>query len=685
MVETRFGDALLKDLTDKGLRYPGEPSLCATPIRWLMDAFDSRYHFARVRSLDDMFARPGMARDLSEFFLMDVILNRELTCNTEDGPRDPDEVVMATAKRDPANLEPESDFKYRTLIAFLPGAGVFYCARERRPSTVGCAKSLVQLDASWLRITEDASAPSNGRRFSFGADSYVRRFSDESTHGLPISHWVSAWKVSSSGVGGTQERLVHLASQCLDSDGPRMPPDIIGGDDIGVWSAPERAAYYNEELASSRSAKVGGRHYARGCLHLRIPDGCLVIDGAECPHVDIVVDIANAGSYRNRKSVVMVRNLLSPSMEATFVGRANEPLLVHELQMLTLHNSLLRKNLAIGGARNFTGDVGTMHPIGTRVMPNGLTTSAYCATSKVPRRLVQGYVHALSRVGQIAFPDVLAVIQDTEGDTGLQPCPAMAGDDEGNRVGFSIDSSDGLANASHIDGNDASQCFTTWLEEKPGTASDWHFVMPNLHGVSADGKPFNGVAVKLRHGTAISWDGRIIRHCTSLFRPDGPGTAIVGEGCANNHVYGTFTAAKERLVNFGRWKAAMLKEMEDFAYDGDGVVFHIEDDREEVPPYNPKIEDADPDDDHVPRDGTAADWLGWYGRRFRERQAAEKEDVDDDLSLFTQDLDDDEVHNDRNIVSGDEGTIAGGDNWWSGGEVGDDFNDDEISRKKQRF
>ncbi len=96
----------------------------------------------------------------------------------------------------------------------------------------------------------------------------------------------------------------------------------------------------------------------------------------------------------------------------------------------------------------------------------------------------------------------------------------MAGDDKGNRVGFSIDSSDGLANASHIDANDASQCFPAWLEGKPSTVSDWHFVMPNLHGVSAEGEIFNGVAAKLCHGTAISWFGRIIRHCTSLFRPD---------------------------------------------------------------------------------------------------------------------------------------------------------------------
>jgi hypothetical protein len=60
-------------------------------------------------------------------------------------------------------------------------------------------------------------------------------------------------------------------------------------------------------------------------------------------------------------------------------------------------------------------------------------------------------------------------------------------------------------------------------------------------------------AVKLYHGTAISWDGRAVRHCMSVSQPDGPGTAPVRSGCwnGNNHLYGTFTAAKEKIVAAG--------------------------------------------------------------------------------------------------------------------------------------
>ena len=40
------------------------------------------------------------------------------------------------------------------------------------------------------------------------------------------------------------------------------------------------------------------------------------------------------------------------------------------------------------------------------------------------------------------------------------------------------------------------------------------------------------VMIKLSHGVAISWDGKIIRHCTSVTK--------LGK---NNHVYGNFFSA----------------------------------------------------------------------------------------------------------------------------------------------
>jgi hypothetical protein len=70
---------------------------------------------------------------------------------------------------------------------------------------------------------------------------------------------------------------------------------------------------------------------------------------------------------------------------------------------------------------------------------------------------------------------------------------------------------------------------------------------------------FQGIAVKLGHGVAISWDGRKIRHCTSVSCPDGMKAGYVAKGneCSfRNHLYGVFTAAKEKIVKAGRARCA---------------------------------------------------------------------------------------------------------------------------------
>ena len=115
------------------------------------------------------------------------------------------------------------------------------------------------------------------------------------------------------------------------------------------------------------------------------------------------------------------------------------------------------------------------------------------------------------------------------------------------RVGYTVDMSVNLGNSSHFDVHDASQGYSVWTEEIRGLGANWYFVMPNLHGTRPDGRTFAGIAIRLGHGVAISWDGRVIRHCTSLSMPDGIDGKRVGGGkkCFKNHLYGTFTAAKE--------------------------------------------------------------------------------------------------------------------------------------------
>ncbi len=154
---------------------------------------------------------------------------------------------------------------------------------------MGCNKAHIQLDASWFRFREDALvvAPNNGR-FSFAVGGNVKRLAQERNYHVPAGR-VSIWRVSTSIVPKLQRCLVYLASQCSDSEGPRMAPDVIGGHNIPAWPNADRGQAFNKRLASALSARPGGRHYAKGCLHLQIPGDCLVIDGISAPHVDIVV------------------------------------------------------------------------------------------------------------------------------------------------------------------------------------------------------------------------------------------------------------------------------------------------------------------------------------------------------------------------------------------------------------
>jgi hypothetical protein len=81
----------------------------------------------------------------------------------------------------------------------------------------------------------------------------------------------------------------------------------------------------------------------------------------------------------------------------------------------------------------------------------------------------------MAKIGANCFPDVLAVMQDIEGNTGLQPVACMVDKGSVDRVAYSIDMSVDLGNASHYDVGDVSQGFLVWTEEVPSLAANCFF------------------------------------------------------------------------------------------------------------------------------------------------------------------------------------------------------------------
>ena len=117
------------------------------------------------------------------------------------------------------------------MILFLPQCGVFYCARERRSEDVGVAKTHVALDMSWLRLERNTDHTGNVL-YTFGEGGYVKKFHVDETlptsYG-PVSH-VSAWRCSLNRTSAMQQnRVFYRVQQCLDSDGPKLAPDVFDG------------------------------------------------------------------------------------------------------------------------------------------------------------------------------------------------------------------------------------------------------------------------------------------------------------------------------------------------------------------------------------------------------------------------------------------------------------------------
>ena len=117
-----------------------------TPIRVVASAYGCQPF--RLCSLADMFPESGMRSNfLNEFYVMDVILNRQvapLTAVSKGG----NDVCLAQSYV-PEDEAPDSDYRFRAVILFLPQCGVFYCSRDCH---VGGINTLFALNSPYLSL-----------------------------------------------------------------------------------------------------------------------------------------------------------------------------------------------------------------------------------------------------------------------------------------------------------------------------------------------------------------------------------------------------------------------------------------------------------------------------------------------------------------------------------------------------
>ena len=393
------------------------------------------------------------------------------------------------------------------------------------------------------------------RRLSFGYENMNLGGKDQNAKAAIAVCSVWKWGIMRQGIHvasqicGEQSTLVagplahihvYQAYQCPDDSGPRLSPDFIDGSDESQRPMSERRVMYNERLMNAASVRRHCRRNARCCLHRVIPRSAWTIDPTMFNNVDIWVTVqasqtGNSKFHVLRKSLIQIRYLPSQCGSDAL------------LQRIRMHAQLVSANAKSGSARSSCGDRGSMHPIGKRVMQN-LTEGKYTSSSSDAESIkaLGCAVQASAMLAASSVPAVLRVVQDFEHDSGLDPTPEMSADGGPYRVSTTMDLSVNLSNASHYDVNDATQGFSIWTEDTPGSTKNWFFVLPNVYGMRPGTKEsYNGLVIRLSHGVLISWDGRIIRHCTSLMERKTPARN------KSHNVYGTFFAAKMKNITLG--------------------------------------------------------------------------------------------------------------------------------------
>jgi hypothetical protein len=71
-----------------------------------------------------------------------------------------------------------------------------------------------------------------------------------------------------------------------------------------------------------------------------------------------------------------------------------------------------------------------------------------------------------------------------------------------------------LVNEPHVDMDISDYCFNVWSSSDESDPDGWYFVFPYLMGKDGN-KKFKGVAIRLRNGLGIEWNGRQLFHCST--------------------------------------------------------------------------------------------------------------------------------------------------------------------------
>jgi hypothetical protein len=155
------------------------------------------------------------------------------------------------------------------------------------------------------------------------------------------------------------------------------------------------------------------------------------------------------------------------------------------------------------------------------------------AENKICEDTLPSYVSAARKLGDATYPETVCFIQDSEAGVALPSLKCIRGETNmETSLGLFGCVSEDCLNASHYDPGDFTKSFCIWTE----TCA--YMVFPNIEMVGHRSLKL-GLAIGLFNRVVVSWDGRILKHCTSKAERD-----------PDSVVYGTFFSGKKSLVSF---------------------------------------------------------------------------------------------------------------------------------------
>jgi hypothetical protein len=105
----------------------------------------------------------------------------------------------------------------------------------------------------------------------------------------------------------------------------------------------------------------------------------------DTPHANIILYVSPIGGCTHCKSVLMMRQLLTPEGRPLFECDTGSDIALNNISTIATYNLLLQQQGTVGTVCGSKGDVGSMNALGTRVLKDCISMCEYAANSKMPR------------------------------------------------------------------------------------------------------------------------------------------------------------------------------------------------------------------------------------------------------------------------------------------------------------